>query len=210
MTGSMILQRPDSPERLILLMHGVGASPQSMEPLGELLARQFPKAAVISVQAADASDFGQGFQWFSVQGVTEENRFERVRSAMPRFVESVQYWQTQTNLPADKTTLIGFSQGAIMALSSTQIVDDPLASRIISLSGRLAKRPTKGPKSTRIHFLHGDQDPVIDCQFAQQAHAGLSELGADSTFDLITNLVHSINQTEVNLIVKYLRDDNTQ
>jgi len=47
---------------------------------------------------------------------------------------------------------------------------------------------------------------VIDSQFAQQAHAGLSELGADTTFDLITNLVHTINQTEVNLIIHYLRD----
>ena len=98
MTTSMTLQLPDSPERLILLMHGVGASPQSMAPLGELLARQFAKAAIISVQAPDASDFGQGFQWFSVQGVTEENRFDRIEASMPRFVETVQYWQTQTDI----------------------------------------------------------------------------------------------------------------
>ena len=206
MTSSITLQQPHSPERLILLLHGVGASPESMAPLGELLARQFDQAAIISVQAPDASDFGQGFQWFSVQGVSEENRFERIHTVMLRFVECVQYWQDQTGVDADKTTLIGFSQGAIMALSSTQMVDDPLASCIISLSGRLANRPTKAPKSTRIHFLHGDQDPVIDSQFAQQAHAGLSELGADTTFDLITNLVHTINQTEVNLIIHYLRD----
>ncbi|MBJ7556656.1 esterase [Marinomonas spartinae] len=207
MTSSMTLQLPHSPERLILLLHGVGASPESMAPLGELLARQFDQAAIISVQAPDASDFGQGFQWFSVQGVTEENRFERILTAMPRFVESVQYWQAQTNVSADKTTLIGFSQGAIMSLSSTQIVDDPLASCIISLSGRLANRPTKAPKNTRIHFLHGDQDPVIDSQFAQQAHAELSKLGADTTFDLIANLVHTINQTEVHFIIRYLQDE---
>jgi predicted esterase len=36
-------------------------------------------------------------QWFSVQGVTEENRQQRIDAIMPTFIETVRYWQKQTS-----------------------------------------------------------------------------------------------------------------
>lgn len=205
MTSALILQRPATVERLILMFHGVGAMPQSLAPLGERLATQFANAAVISVQAPDPSDFGQGFQWFSVKGVTEQNRLAKIQETMPRFISTIQAWQQEFNVTAEQTVLIGFSQGAIMALSLTQTSQESLASQVISLSGRFAQIPTVAPTNTTIRFLHGDQDPVIAHQFAQQAYQALKDLGADTSFELISGLSHSINQTQADLIVKYLQ-----
>lgn len=208
MTPALILQRPSDPKRLILMFHGVGATPQSLAPLGENLAKHFTDTAVISVQAPDDSDFGQGFQWFSVQGVTEENRLAKIQATMPRFMDTIRAWQQELSVTADNTVLIGFSQGAIMALSSTQIHDERMASHVISLSGRFANTPETVPLGTKVHFLHGDQDPVIAHQFAQQAYTALHELGAETTYDLLPNLGHSINQIEVDLIVNYLQSSD--
>ncbi|MGO1297401.1 MAG: esterase [Vibrio sp.] len=205
MAPALVLQRPSITERLILMFHGVGATPQSLAPLGERLATQFANAAVISVQAPDKSDFGQGFQWFSVHGVTEENRLAKIQETMPRFTSTIQSWQQEFNVTAEQTVLIGFSQGAIMALSLTQTNQESLASQVISLSGRFAHTPTIAPTNTTIHFLHGDQDPVIAYQFAQQAYYALKDLGADTSFELIPDLVHSINQKQADLIVNYLQ-----
>jgi phospholipase/carboxylesterase len=39
-----------------------------------------------------------GRQWFSVQGVTEENRQQRIDAIMPTFIETVRYWQEQSGV----------------------------------------------------------------------------------------------------------------
>lgn len=207
--STLLIQEPSSPTRLFLLFHGVGATPQSLAPMADILAKSFPNAVVVSIQAPDASDFGQGYQWFSVQGVTEENRVERIKEAMPRFVDTIKYWQQKSGLNAEQTTLIGFSQGAIMSLSSAQMVDDTLAERIVSLSGRFAVLPkepvdsvlTHSAEDTKVHFIHGNQDNVIDYQWSKAAYDVLVGCGARTTYDLIPDLAHSVNQAVVNCLL---------
>ena len=81
-TGDLVLHRPSAPARqLVLLFHGVGASPEGFEPLGPALARD--DRWVVAVRSPFESGFGAGWQWFSLQGVTETNRAERIAAAMP-------------------------------------------------------------------------------------------------------------------------------
>ena len=70
------------------------------------------------------------------------------------------------------TTLIGFSQGAIMALESTQL-DSPLAARVIALSGRFARPPRIAHASARTHLMHKDADAVMPVRGAVDALAQL-------------------------------------
>jgi phospholipase/carboxylesterase len=77
------------------------------------LAVHRPQARIVSERSPQASDFGAGWQWFSVRGVDEVDRPARFAGAMPRFVQVVQHWQYETGLDAAATTPIGFSQGAI-------------------------------------------------------------------------------------------------
>ena len=86
-----VVQRPAAPKQLVLLFHGVGSSARDLGPLAEALAPHLPDAAIVSVQAPDA--VGRGWQWFSVEGVTEADRPARVAAAMPRFVQAVRQWQ---------------------------------------------------------------------------------------------------------------------
>ena len=68
-THDLIIQRPATPSQLVLLFHGVGSSARDLAPLGEALAPHLPGATIVSLQAPEAA--GPGWQWFSVQGVTE-------------------------------------------------------------------------------------------------------------------------------------------
>ena len=80
----IVVQQPAGPaKQLFLLNHGVGATPQGLVPLGQRLAAEFPEALIVSIQAPHASDLGQGYQWFSVREITEDNRPARVAEAMP-------------------------------------------------------------------------------------------------------------------------------
>ena len=96
---NIIVQRPQgSAEKLILLFHGVGDNPISMGEIGKYFAAAFPQALVVSIGSPDICDFGRGFQWFSVQGVTEKNRQSRIDAAMPLFIRTVREWQQHSEI----------------------------------------------------------------------------------------------------------------
>ena len=74
MSEAIIIQSPTVPVRMALLFHGGGSTPESLVPLGRRIAATMPGSLVISVPSAESYDVGNGFQWFSVRGVTENNR----------------------------------------------------------------------------------------------------------------------------------------
>lgn len=194
----LVLHRPTTPARqLVLLFHGVGASPEGFQALAPALARD--DRWVVAVRSPFASDLGAGWQWFSVQGVTEANRAERIAAVMPRFAETVQRWQAHTGLAPAQTVLTGFSQGAIMSLESTQ-VGEPLASRVVAMSGRFATPPRRAPAGVVWRFIHGDQDAVIPSAFSAQAAQQLQALGADARADPLTGLGHGIDPRALALL----------
>ena len=79
-----VVQSPDKPaQQLLLLFHGVGDNPVAMGEIGSWFAPLFPDALVVSVGGAEPSGNPAGRQWFSVQGITEDNRQARVDAIMP-------------------------------------------------------------------------------------------------------------------------------
>ncbi|MDB5858030.1 MAG: phospholipase/Carboxylesterase [Ramlibacter sp.] len=204
MSEALVLQRPPLPKELVLLFHGVGASARDLAPVGQRIAAEFPAAVVASIPAPDPSDLGSGRQWFSVRGVTEENRPARVQDTLPRFLATVRDWQQQTGLGPEQTTLAGFSQGAIMSLASTSAPQPP-AARVVSLSGRFDQLPSRAPAGVRFHFIHGDQDPVIPAGHAAAAVQRLRELGLPVTLDLIPGLGHGIDARALAALLERLR-----
>ncbi|MFM2480572.1 esterase [Celerinatantimonas sp. YJH-8] len=204
MTQSIVVQQPVVASGLILLLHGVGANARGMQEIGEYLAHEFPDSAVIAVNSPDPCDLGSGFQWFSVQGVTEANRPARIAATMGRFEQMIQYWQQQTQVDASQTTLIGFSQGAIMALESAKQQTTALAGRIVSLSGRFAALPQTLVHPPRFLFLHGQQDPVIDVQYAHQAVTCLQQQSVTVESCYYPGMGHQVSAAELSDLVTWL------
>lgn len=202
-THDLIIQLPATPRQLVLLFHGVGSSARDLVPLGEALAPHLPDAVIVSVQAPEAS--GPGWQWFSVQGVTETNRPARVAAAMPGFVQAVRQWQETCVVAPAGTTLIGFSQGTIMALESTQLEEPPVA-RVVALSGRFARPPRFAHASVRTHLMHGDADAVMPVRGAIDALTLLKGIGAVATLDRFPGLGHGIDARVVDAVVRRLDD----
>jgi phospholipase/carboxylesterase len=201
---AVILHAPASPRHLFLLFHGVGATPEDLAGLGLRLAHEFPQAAVVSMPGPDRSDLGAGLQWFSVLGVTEQNRPARVAATLPRFLATVHSWQQRLGVAPADTTLVGFSQGAILSLAAAQAAQPP-AARVVSLSGRYPELPTAAPAGVRIHFVHGDADPVIPAGHAHAAARALQEHGAEVSLDVLPGLGHGISRAAEDRLVQRLR-----
>jgi phospholipase/carboxylesterase len=124
---------------------------------------------------------------------------------MPAFRHAVSAWQERTGVPVERTTLIGFSQGAIMALESTQYQPN-IAQRVVAIAGRFAQPPHATAVGTVVHFMHGEQDQVMPVRLAEEAHTQLQALGADPTLDRFAGLGHGIDARVVDAIVKRLSE----
>ena len=201
---SLVIQTPPgNPQQLILLFHGVGSDPQAMQPLGRRLAQEFPSAMVVSAAAANPSSLGRGFEWFSVIGITDENRLERVAAAMPAFEACVAHWQKQSGVAAAATALIGFSQGAIMSLEAAK-QNPPCAGRIVAIGGRFAALPGAALMDVTVHFLHGKDDAVIPYSNTVLAAHHLRDLGSDVTAEVLPFIGHEIHPEFVELVMTKL------
>jgi len=206
MHDALVIQQPAAATRhLALLFHGVGAGPEDLRSLGQAIALDAPDTCVVSVRSPDPSDFGSGWQWFSVRGIDEANRPARVAATLPRFLRTVQHWQQVTGMDAARTTLIGFSQGAIMALESSQENPAP-ASRIVAIAGRFAASPRVAHAHLSLHFVHGERDPVMASTFSITAAGRLAALGAQATVDLLPALGHAIDQRVIDAVVRRMRE----
>lgn len=113
---------------------------------------------------------------------------------MPAFQEKIRAWQRETAIPAARTTLIGFSHGAIMALESTQQVGPALSARVISIAGRFAQNPRQAPDATAVHLLHGQEDAVIPVAWSHAAEQHLRAMGAQVSLQTFSELGHGIDE----------------
>lgn len=189
-----ILPNPDIPVRqLFILLHGAGGAPDDMAALAQALRAAFPASAVMIPEGFEPYDGGpRGRQWFALQGITDENRPERVARAMPALLDYVRAAQQRLGLLQSDTALAGFSQGAIMALEAV-IAHDGLAGRVLAFSGRYAQLPRSAPQYTTIHLLHGAADAVMNVAHAQAAQERLDALHGDSTIDVATQVGHQLH-----------------
>ena len=202
--ASIIVARPANATQLVLLFHGVGSSAANLAPLGEAIAHARPDAVVVSVDAPHRSTLGSGREWFSVVGVTEENRPQRIAQILPTFLQTVAQWQQATGIGPDGTVLVGFSQGAILSLEATQAQPPVAAAGVIALAGRFAQGVERAPAGIRFHLVHGDQDPVVPPRHSENAARALQALGAEVTLDLLPGLGHGIDARALGLVTRYL------
>lgn len=205
MNSSIVIQQPaELTKQLFLLFHGVGSNPESFRSVALKLAHEFPGGMVVCVAAPFECDLGVGLQWFSVQGITEDNRPERIRAALPVFAQEVQRWQKIANVGAENTCLIGFSQGAIIALAASRL-SPMLAGSIVSHSGRFAPLPEAMSRDVKLHLIHGQRDDVVPVRHCTEAAHRLTSLGANFTVDTLASLGHHMSDESVALLLSHLK-----
>jgi len=186
---------PDAPQAqlLFIMLHGVGAQPSDLVPLAEFLQQAFPAAAFFLPEGLQPFDGGgMGRQWFSLAEVTDDKRVARTAEAMPQLRTLVHHAQQRFGVSNASTALVGFSQGAALALEFS-IAHDGEVGRVLAFSGRFARLPDQAPTLTSLHLLHGERDEVIPVAHAHAALARLQALDGDVTLDTAALASHEID-----------------
>lgn len=189
---------------LVILLHGVGGTPADMAPLGERIAAELPEVGIAALPAAHPFDLGpQGYQWFSVDGITEENRPGRIQAALDAFIAAIQAAQGEHGAAPETTTLVGFSQGAIMSLAGCHAAR--LARHAVAIAGRFAPLPERWPQDTAVSLVHGTMDGTVSADHSRRAAARLAELDAEVHLDLLPRAVHMLSPAMQDAVIAALR-----
>lgn len=187
-----LLPATGAPTLLFILLHGYGAAPPDLLPLAEVLRAEFPQAAVLLPAGFAPGPFAGGFEWFSLQGISDANRPARVAAALPALAAYVRAQQARFGIVNPDTALVGFSQGAIMALELS-VAHDGLAGRVLAFAGRFATLPDQVPAFTSLHLFHGEADDVVPARHSREAFERLADLQGDVTIDLASGVGHELH-----------------
>ncbi|MCE1236591.1 MAG: dienelactone hydrolase family protein [Hyphomicrobiales bacterium] len=183
---------------LVIFLHGVGARGDDLAELGEVWRDDLPGVAFAAPDAPhpfDGAPFGR--QWFSILGVTPENRGARIADAVSAFDAVVDLAIARAGTTAERTALVGFSQGSIMALDA--IGRGRRFAGVVAYSGRLGRPPVGAPSKTPLLLIHGRDDEVIPFGESEIAARVFAEAGVQPGLHLLSGLGHGIDAAGVRL-----------
>ncbi|MEP7337798.1 MAG: alpha/beta hydrolase [Acidobacteriota bacterium] len=193
---------------LLLLLHGYGASEDDLFSLASYLDERF---LVVSPRAP-VSLRGMGYAWFNLgftpQGfAVDPEEIEAARRTLHKFIgEIVEAYDCDPNA----VYLVGFSQGAMMALS-VALTFPGIAAAVVAMSGRLLPQTVEQivDKDTLIGLpilvVHGTRDPVVPISHARETKARLAELPVDLTYREY-EMAHEVSAESLEDITHWLKE----
>ncbi|MEA5391330.1 esterase [Cyanobium gracile UHCC 0139] len=170
---------PRQADRRLVLLHGWGADADDLLDLGAVLLEADPASIGLSVVALRAPlphPAGFGRQWYDLQQ-PEWPQLPEARQALRRRLLAL-----GASVPLEHTCLLGFSQGAAMAID-VATGGGPEGSEPLPLAGLVAcsgyPHPDWQPRTPRTEILltHGEQDPVVPFAASEALQRSLTDVG---------------------------------
>ncbi|HCA5028409.1 TPA: dienelactone hydrolase family protein [Acinetobacter baumannii] len=191
----------------VILLHGVGSNGHDLEVVGEFFKSNFPALEYVSPNAPfNFMNSPNAYQWFSITGVTEGNRYARVVEARSSFDEKIReiLKENQMENQLERVVFCGFSQGAIMALDAVVSGRWPIGG-VISIAGRLTSPIKSGiNKNTKVLLIHGEADTVIPVTESQLAYQELHAAEMKVELNIFPFTAHQITQSILDLSVDFI------
>jgi phospholipase/carboxylesterase len=185
-----------APRRLLVFLHGAGSSPETFAPVAIAWQLKFPGATAVLLQGLRR--FGSLADWFDA-GARDARGALDLTETTGTVSERIATLQQTLGVDARETVVIGFGQGATLALELAR-TNAGLASIVVAYAGRLARPLQEGERvGATVHLIHGEFDSVVPAVHAGRAFRGLRALGVDVTLDIVEDEAHGIGQEMVNL-----------
>jgi phospholipase/carboxylesterase len=191
----------DQAEAAMLMIHGRGASAEDILYLAEELA--VVSFAYLAPQAA-------GYSWYPQRFIAPLEANQPWLDSAIKLINQIVGEIQAAGIPAEKTIILGFSQGACLALEySTRYAHR--SGGIVALSGGLI-----GPHIEAAHYagsLAGtpvfmgcsDVDPHIPKQRVLETAQIMRQLEAQVDMRLYPGMGHTVNQDELDAVRNMMR-----
>ena len=185
----------------VILLHGRGASAEDILSLAEQLG--VDDAAYAAPQAA-------GHSWYPFSFLAPIEKNEPGISSGLRVISGLMSSFAEHDISANRMALVGFSQGACLALEFAARHPRAYAA-VVGLSGGLigppgAPRNYSGSLGGADVFLGcSDVDPHIPLERVQESAEVFRRLGATVDERIYRGFGHTVNRDELNAVTSLLR-----
>ncbi|MCH7943385.1 MAG: dienelactone hydrolase family protein [Proteobacteria bacterium] len=150
--------------QLVVFLHGWGADGNDLIGLAEPWSEALPHAHFMSPHAPDVCDANPaGRQWFSFDNRSAEEITNAAAEAAPIINRFIEHGLERLALSDSHLALVGFSQGAMLAIYVALRRAAPCAA-VVGYSGALIGAETLAAEIRSrppILLAHGDADPVV-------------------------------------------------
>ncbi|WP_193334447.1 alpha/beta hydrolase [Devosia beringensis] len=198
LSGPMLLPASGTqPKQAVVLLHGYGSDGNDLIGLVPYWRDTLPDALFVAPNGpAPCDGFGEGYQWFEVDfaGDRLASRQTGVLQARPILEQFFNDMWAQTGILPQDTLLVGFSQGAMMALHVGLALPQSLMG-IVAFAGALLPPEGFGTASAGkppICLVHGDADTVVDPERSADAAQALEAAGYDVAYHVSPGAGHTI------------------
>ncbi|MCJ7599748.1 MAG: alpha/beta hydrolase [Methyloceanibacter sp.] len=182
-------------KQLVVFLHGYGADGNDLIDLGREWARALPHAAFVSPHAPEPCGMAPtGRQWFDLTFRDPNELSNGVAKAGPLVNAFLDAELERMQLSSRALALVGFSQGAMLALA-VGLARKPAPAAIVGYSGALAgveaiEEPSDRPA---ILLVHGDMDEVIPVDAMLIAREQLASAGLPVEWHIAEGVGHGID-----------------
>ena len=181
---------------LVVFLHGFGADGNDLIAIGSEWRKALPDVAFVSPHAPERCMAAPtGRQWFPLTFRDPDERRRGVVAARPTLDAFLDAELARHNLTDDRLVLVGFSQGAMMALHAG-LRRSKAPAGIIGFSGMLVSPETLKDEAVNrppILLIHGDRDEVIPVDALFAATDGLAAAEIPVEWHLSPGLGHGID-----------------
>lgn len=171
---------PDQTYPALFVMHGIGSNEQNMLSLVNGLEDQF---FIFSIRGHLMQP--PGFAFFTIEGYGKPHR-EVFDQGINKLTSFIDYASEQYPLDKEKLYLMGFSQGAILAMTLSLTLGNKIKG-IIALSGYIPafvkeEYNIKAVDHLSAFISHGEMDQVLPFEWGIANKEYFHGLGANVTF----------------------------
>ena len=196
---------------MVVLLHGYGADGADLLGLADVLGPHLPGTVFVAPDAPEACVAGFGHQWFPIpwlDGSSEALAEAGLQAAAGDLDGFLDAQLAAEGLGPEALALVGFSQGAMMALHVAPRRAAAVAG-VVAISGRLL-RPERLAADVVVRppvlLVHGDADAVVP--FGDMALAGEALVAAGfATFGhVMKGAGHGIAPDGLGAALQFLRE----
>ena len=198
---------------MVVFLHGYGADGADLLGLADPLSPHLRDTVFYAPDAPDAcASNGFGRQWFPIPRFDGSSEAD-AQTAMTRAVADLNAFldaklDEEGLKPAD-LALVGFSQGAMMALHVAPRRPQSIAG-VVAISGKLiapdllvAQAVVKPP----VLLVHGDEDPVVPFEEMAVAGDALVAAGFDTYGHVMKGTGHGIAPDGLQVALHFLKEN---
>lgn len=200
----------------VIWLHGLGADGHDFEPIPPLLGLPGVRFVLPHAPHRPVTINGRYVMraWYDIlsldfSGVRESETDIRESQAQ---IEALIRRENQRGIPSEKIVLIGFSQGAAMALHVGLRWPERLAgvgvlSGYLVMGDRVAEERSSANASTPMLFCHGTQDPIVPVWLGKAAHDQVAALDPERPLQWYDYpMPHAVCPEEIAEIARFLRE----